>query len=245
MESNYLVDMSFVGTAYHGSQIQNNAVTVQEVFQQGLKHILGTLPDIKCCSRTDAGVHAIHFCISFHSDCGMDCGKMVMALNAYLPDDIRVNSVKLVPEDFHARYSSLGKKYTYLVWNSRVMNPFYNERAFQFVPNIDAVKLNETAQAFLGSHDFSAFCSIKSDVQDKVRTVTEISVKRNDELVSFDISADGFLYNMARIIVGSLLQVARDRLNENDILSYLSGKPRDNKLITVPSYGLYLSEVKY
>lgn len=242
---NYLADISFVGTEYHGSQIQKNAVTVQGVFQDSLKAVLGYLPDIKCCSRTDTGVHARHFTISFCIDMARECSRLVSALNAHLPFDVRVLSVREVPEDFHARYSSKGKVYEYLVWNSRVMDPFLNGRALQFTVPIDEKTLDDTAKVFLGTHDFSSFCSTGTDVEDKVRNVSLADVKRDGDLVTFRFSADGFLYNMARIMTGSLLQTARGKLDKNDILLYLNGKKRDNLLITVPACGLYLTEVLY
>lgn len=242
---NYLADLSFVGTSYHGSQIQQNAVTVQELFQNALVSVLGTLPDIKCCSRTDTGVHARHFYISFMLDAPCDCRKMTAALNAHLPLDIRVLGVKEVPADFHARYSATGKRYEYLVWNGEVMDPFLIDRALHFSFPIDENLLNDTAKVFLGTHDFGSFCSSKSSVDDKTRTVFEASVRRDGDLVRFSFGADGFLYNMVRIMTGSLLQVSRGKLDKNSIVLYLNGKNRDNLLITVPACGLYLTEVIY
>lgn len=242
---NCLADICFMGTGYHGSQIQKNAVTVQSVFQDALRSALGYLPDIKCCSRTDSGVHARHFCISFFVDPPRDCGRMTSAVNAHLPTDIRVLSIKPVDDDFHARYSSRGKVYEYYVWNGKVMDPFWNDRAYHFTVPIDADELDQTAGIFLGQHDFGSFCSSKSDVEDKIRTVTESTVRREGDLVIFRFTADGFLYNMARIMTGSLLQTARGKLNKKDILLYLNGKKRDNLLITVPACGLYLTEVLY
>lgn len=242
---NYLADISFVGTAYHGSQIQKNAVTVQQMFQDALLAVLGFLPDIKCCSRTDTGVHARHFTISFFLERQRDCSRLVSALNAHLPFDIRVLGISSVPPEFHARYSSKGKVYEYLVWNGRVMDPFLTDRALHFTPAIDERKLADTAEVFIGKHDFSSFCSSRSDVEDKTRTVTEAGVTRDGDLVRFRFSADGFLYNMARIMTGSLLQVSRGKLDKSDILLYLNGKPRDSLLITVPACGLYLTEVLY
>ena len=243
--NNYLADLSFVGTSYHGSQIQKNALTVQEVFQNALQAVMGRVPEVKCCSRTDTGVHARHFYISFISDIPCDCGKMTAALNAHLPFDIRVLEIREVPEDFHARYSATGKRYEYLVWNGEVMDPFLIDRAMHFNYPVDEKTLDETAKVFIGTHDFSSFCSSKSSVDDKTRTVFESSVAREGDLIRFRFGADGFLYNMVRIMTGALLQVSRGKLDKNDILLYLNGKKRDNLLITVPACGLYLTEVIY
>ena len=242
---NYLVQLSFVGTAYHGSQIQNNAVTVQSEFQAALQRVLGYLPAIKCCSRTDSGVHAKQFFISFYAAAPLNGEKLVMALNANLPRDIRVHAVKEVPAEFHARYSAAGKRYEYHIVNSRVMDPFLLERAYQFSPHLDEKELAQIAKVFLGRHDFSAFCSGRSDVEDKVRTVTEASVTRDGDTVVFSFAADGFLYNMVRIMTGALLQCARGKLTAEDLEAYLNGRPRDNLLITAPACGLYLTEVFY
>ncbi|MBQ4241047.1 MAG: tRNA pseudouridine(38-40) synthase TruA [Oscillospiraceae bacterium] len=242
---NYLADLSFVGTAYHGSQIQKNAVTVQELFQNALEAVLGKLPDIKCCSRTDTGVHARHFYVSFAADDAYDCRKLTAALNAHLPFDIRVLGTREVPADFHARYSAKGKKYEYLVWNGDVMDPFLIDRAYHFTVPIDEKLLDETAKVFLGTHDFSSFCSSKSSVEDKTRTVSEACVIRQGDLIRFSFAADGFLYNMVRIMTGALLQVSRGKLDKSGILLYLNGKTRDSILITVPACGLYLTEVMY
>ena len=167
------------------------------------------------------------------------------ALNAKLPGDIRVNELTNVAEDFQARYSAKGKTYEYLIWNSKVMNPFLVNRAYQFSWPIDENELNSVSSVFLGSHDFSSFCSVKSSVDEKVRCITDISVTRCGDMVKISISADGFLYNMARIIVGALLQTVRGKLSREDLGLYLNGKARDNLLITAPACGLYLSEVYY
>ena len=206
---NILIKMKYDGSNYHGWQIQSNAVTVQETFQNALQSIIGELPEIKGCSRTDAGVHANMYCLNFHTEHKIPCMRLIYALNSRLPRDIAVFQAFDMPEDFHARYSSKGKVYEYLVWNSRVMDPFLNGRALQFTVPIDEKTLDDTAKVFLGTHDFSAFCSTGTDVEDKVRNVSLADVKRDGDLVTFRFSADGFLYNMARIMTGSLLQTAR------------------------------------
>ena len=241
----YLLTIRFVGTAYHGSQIQSNAVTVQGVFQDALRCVLGSLPDIKMCSRTDSGVHALQFCISFETPNYIREDKLVLALNSYLPADIRALSARRVPQGFHARYWSLGKKYIYRVCNSRIMDPFENGLAAQFIPHIDENKLNEIARAFVGEHDFRAFCSIKTDVESTVRTVSQYSVSRSGDMVEFAVTADGFLYNMARIMAGTLLNCARGKLGAEEIEHSLKTGERTNLLATAPACGLYLAQVFY
>ncbi|MEG0913423.1 MAG: tRNA pseudouridine(38-40) synthase TruA [Oscillospiraceae bacterium] len=237
--------ISFVGTNYHGSQIQQNAVTVQSEFQIALKKTIGSLPDIKCCSRTDSGVHANRYCISFSTECKIPVEKLPIALNTELPPDIRALSVRHVPDDFHARYDCVKKRYVYKVWNSKIMDPFMYGRALQFIRHIDEHKLNETAQIFVGTHDFEAMCSSKCDAESTVRTVYDFSVTRENELVLFSVSADGFLYNMVRIMVGTLLSCARGKLSTEDIKNVLNTKKRINLCMTAPSEGLYLDDVIY
>lgn len=243
--ANYLVTIRFVGTAYHGSQIQKNANTVQAEFQRALQSVLGQLPDIKCCSRTDAGVHANEFCISFMDEGGIAPKRVQAALNNRLPADIRATDCELVADDFHARYSSTGKRYIYYVYNNVVMDPFYVGRAAQFIPVIDEVRLNDIAQVFVGRHDFKAFSSQKSDVEDTLRTVSEFTVVRQGDLVIFSVTADGFLYNMARAMAGTLLNAARGKLDKEAIAQRLLSRQRDNLIATAPAQGLYLDKVLY
>ena len=242
---NYLCTLRFVGTAYHGSQIQANAHTIQAQFQQSLAEVVGESPDVKCCSRTDSGVHANRYCISFHSGCGMDPRSFVIALNTKLPHDIRAIECRIVPEDFHARYDALRKRYLYRVWNERIMDPFLYGRAMQFIPPIDADALHETAQVFVGTHDFAAMCGAKSKVESTVRTVYDFSVSRKGSEVQFTVSADGFLYHMVRIMVGTLLNAARGKLDKGSILKILESGQRVNLCATAPAEGLYLDEVIY
>lgn len=246
-EKNYLVTISFLGSRYHGSQIQKNAVTVQSVFQNALYKTLNTTGlDIKCCSRTDSGVHAKSFCISFSFSGSISAFRFLSRMNHLLPEDIRVISITEVPDSFHARYSSIGKRYEYYIWNREVMSPFWEGRAFHERKPIDYQKMTNAAAVFVGTHDFSSFCSIKSDIEDKVRTVKGISLQEREKgLWVLSISADGFLYNMARIIAGALIQVNRDKLSVDDIEAYLNGRQRDNLLLTLPAHGLYLAEVFY
>ncbi len=245
MTENILLTLSFVGTGYHGTQIQANAHTVQAELQRALKRLLGSLPDIKCCSRLDAGVHAREFTVSFKREGVPADASVVAALNAALPPDIRVLSSRRVPDGFHARYSARGKSYRYLVADSRVLDPFLYGRALRFGGHIDEAELERTAQVFVGAHDFRAFCSSKTDAGDTVRTVSRFSVTRAGDLVRFDVTADGFLYNMVRVMVGTLLNAARGKVGAEDIASALESGVRTNLFATAPAEGLYLVKVIY
>ena len=201
---NLLLTISYRGTDLHGWQIQDNAVTVQEVFQNALYEIIHERPDIKGCSRTDSGVHANMYCVSMKITHPIAEDRLMMAMNRYLPMDVVVTSAREVDDDFHARYSCKGKEYVYKVWNSRVRNPFLNGLALHYRYDIDVEALNREAQAFVGTHDFTSFCTLdKREKGDFTRTVEYFRVERSGDLVTFTVAADGFLYNMVRIMVGT------------------------------------------
>jgi pseudouridylate synthase I len=243
---NLLLTISYDGANYHGWQIQQNAVSVQQVFQEALFRVLGEHPDIKGCSRTDSFVHARQFCISLKTGRGIPCERLVGALNHFLPDDIAVQSCREVPDDFHARYSCTGKEYVYQIWNNPVRDPFLNRRVLHYWYPLDMERLNEAASRFLGAHDFTSFCTLDArDRGDMTRTVTRAELRREGDLVLFTVAADGFLYNMVRIMVGTLLRVAQRKFDPCDVLTIIEAKNRKAAGPTAPPYGLYLNRVFY
>ncbi len=243
---NLLFTLRFDGSRYHGWQIQENALTVQETFQDALYKVTGLREDIKACSRTDTGVHAREFCVSLQTESLIPTGNFRMALNHYLPCDIAVTDVREVPLDFHARYSSKGKEYIYLILNSEVRNPFLTGRVLHYWYPIDEKLLNEAALHYLGKHDFSSFCTLDSrDRGDLTRTVSLSKVERRGELVVFTVAADGFLYNMVRIMTGTLLRVQQGKIVPDDIPGIIEAKDRKRAGPTAPACGLYLNRVFY
>lgn len=243
---NLLITIRYDGSAYHGWQVQNNAITVQEVFQKAVAAILGSCPDIKGCSRTDSGVHANMFCISMKISHPIPCERLVAALNSHLPMSVSVLSVREVPLDFHARYSALGKRYVYKVHNAQVRDPFLFGRALHYRRPLDADKLNEASKAYIGTHDFTSFCTLdKREAGDFRRTVTDFRVWREGDMVYFSVSADGFLYNMVRIMVGTLFHIAEGRADYDAIPDIINAQNRDAAGPTAPACGLYLDEVFY
>lgn len=243
---NLLLTLSYCGKNLHGWQIQENALTVQEVFQDALYQIIGERPDIKGCSRTDSGVHANMYCVSMKIAHPITNDHLMMALNRYLPDDVVVYDVRDVADDFHARYSCKGKEYVYKVWNSRVRNPFLVGLALHYRYPIDAEVLNQEAQAFVGKHDFTSFCTLdKREKGDFTRTVKYFRVERDGDLVTFTVAADGFLYNMVRIMVGTLLAVSQGRLPYNSLGDIINAEDRKAAGPTAPACGLYLNKVFY
>lgn len=242
---NLLLTLRYNGGAYHGWQIQENALTVQEVFQTALYKVLGEKADIKGCSRTDTGVHARRFCVSVKTSSRIACGSLIPALNVNLPGDIAVTECRSVPEDFHARYSAKGKRYVYMIYNAPVRDPFLDGRALHVPVRLDEKLMDEAAKSYLGTHDFSSFCSAGSSVEDTVRTVTLSKVERQGDMVLFTVAADGFLYNMVRIMTGTLIACAKGKIRPEDIGGIIEARDRSAAGATAPAHGLYLDDIFY
>ncbi len=243
---NLLLTISYVGTGYHGWQVQENALTVQEVFQKALRSVTGRSEEIKSCSRTDTGVHAREFCISLKTESEIPPERLQAALNHYLPQDIAVNSCKAVSLDFHARYSCKGKQYAYEIWNHPVREPFLAGRALHYWYPLDEALLDRAAKYYLGRHDFSSFCTLdRREKGDLHRTVTQAEVERRGNLVVFTVAADGFLYNMVRIMAGTLLRVQQGKIRPEEIPGIIEARDRKAAGPTAPACGLYLNRVFY
>lgn len=243
---NLLLTISYDGKAFHGWQIQKNALAVQEVFQNALYEIIGGYADIKGCSRTDSGVHANMYCISLKTEHPIPAERLKAALNRHLPMEVAVNDCREVDEDFHARYSCKSKQYIYKIWNSEVRNPFMNGYALHYRYKIDEEMLHCAAQAYVGKHDFTSFCTLdKREKGDFVRNVKMFSVERNGDLVTMTVEADGFLYNMVRIMVGTLLRVQQGKIPKDGIKGIIEKKDRKFAGPTAPACGLYLNRVNY
>lgn len=243
---NYLLTISYDGSRYHGWQVQENALAVQAVFQKALLAVTGKQEDIKACSRTDTGVHAREFCVSVKTESKIPPQRLPAALNRSLPPDIAVKACRPVPMEFHARYSCKGKEYTYEIWNHPVRDPFLESRALHYWYPIDEGLLDRAAKGYLGKHDFSSFCTLDRREQgDLTRTVTEAKVERRGDLVVFTVAADGFLYNMVRIMVGTLLRIQQGKFSPEDIPKIIEAKDRAAAGPTAPACGLYLNRVFY
>lgn len=243
---NLLVTISYDGRQFHGWQIQQNAVTVQEVFQNALQKIIGNDFDVKGCSRTDSGVHANMYCISVKTSHPILPQRLKAALNRWLPKSVAVLECIEKELDFHARYSCKSKEYIYKIWNSEVRNPFIDGYALHYRYPIDEKLLHTASQAFVGTHDFTSFCTLDSrEKGDMTRTVKSFSVTRDKELVTMLVEADGFLYNMVRIMVGTLLRVQQGKINPDEIPAIIEKKDRKFAGPTAQPCGLYLNKVNY
>ncbi len=240
-----LLTLRYDGTAYHGWQVQPNAVTVQQTLQDAVEAVTGVRAGITGCSRTDAGVHADMFCCTFDTQSGLTGDKLASALNFHLPPDIAVYAARPVADTFHPRYSALGKRYVYRIWNGTQRHPVYARYALHRTRRIDERLLDRAAADFVGRHDLSAFCAAGSDVADTVRTVRAAAVRREGDLVTFTVEADGFLYNTVRIMVGTLLEIADGRMAPDAIGGIFASGDRACAGPTAPAKGLCLARVFY
>ena len=247
MKEQILLTLCYDGMAFAGYQVQKNARTVQSAVQDAIEALYGERYDVVGCSRTDAGVHARDYKLTFRPEKkdSLTPEKLISALNAHLPQDIAVTGAQRVPDGFHVRHDVFEKEYEYIVKNTAVRDPFSRGHAYHYPHRMDAVLLNEAAAAFLGKHDFAAFMATGSKITDSVRTVRSVSVHREGDCVVFRIAADGFLYNMVRIFVGTLLDVARGKIQKEDISDIIASGDRARAGATVPPDGLYLNRVRF
>ena len=248
-----VIKLSYLGTRFHGSQIQPNQRTVTGVLKEVLREVYGADCTVCGCSRTDAGVHAkeyymmADFTASDAVPLPVPLSRAPMVLNNFLPEDVSVLDVFYPAEGFHPRFSAVAKEYRYLIRNSRVKDPFLYRRALLYKRPLDEKLLDAAAADFLGTHDFTAFMAQGSDVSTTQRTVHYARVTREgdgDDVV-FTVCADGFLYNMVRIMTGTLLYIAEGKIPADGIPHIIASKDRARAGVNVPPHGLYLSRVDY
>ena len=249
-----LLKISYLGTQYCGYQVQTNGATVQQKMNQATEAVFGFPCDVVGCSRTDSGVHANEFCLTVAKkgedglDFSIPLDKIATALNCRLPADISVIDARLVPDGFHARYDVKYKEYVYRIWNGKSKNPFLADRAFFPSLPISAERIeamNAAANLFVGTHDFASYMATGSKIKDTVRTVLYADVTEEGNIVTFRVAADGFLYNMVRIMAGTLLDVARGSILPTDITEITESRDRRRAGATAPAHGLYLNRVSY
>lgn len=245
----YFAKIKYLGTHFHGFQVQPNKRTVQGTLCDALKEALGHPAKVTGCSRTDAGVHANEFCLTIDSDgATVPADKLPVAIARFLPTDLSLFWAKKCDSTFHPRYDVKEKEYVYRIINQKVYDPFEYGRAW-FLPreinDASIAKMNEAAQYILGERDFSAFMAEGSDVEDTIRNVTHLSIQKTGDLIEITIRANGFLYNMVRIIVGTLVDLAYGRFVPQDVERIISSKDRKTAGMTAPADGLYLNKVFY
>ena len=245
----YFAKINYLGTAFHGFQVQPDLRTVQGELCSALENTFSAPVKVTGCSRTDAGVHANEFCVKIECDAAtVPAEKLPIAVSRFLPTDISLYYAEECSEKFHPRYDVVSKEYLYKIVNRRIFDPFYYGRAW-FVPRkIDENHIEimrSAAEYIVGKKDFSAFMSEGSDVEDTIREIFYLDIQKTDDVLEIRVCADGFLYNMVRIIVGTLIETAFGRFSPDDIKNIIESKDRTRAGMTAPPEGLYLNKVKY
>lgn len=239
-------ELMYDGSRFSGYQSQPKDRTVQQELERALWRIhKKTSIKTHASGRTDAGVHAMGQVVHFDTPIMMPAERWARALNGELPNDISVKQTEEVPDTFHARYSVSGKEYRYCLYRTLYRDPFRRVHAHHYPYALDIERMKEAAAHLIGEHDFTSFCSTKSDKENKVRTVTNISFLEQGDDVEIHFAGSGFLYNMVRIMVGTLLKVGSGRLEPGDVAAILKAKDRNRAAQTAPAEGLYLWRVYY
>lgn len=237
--------LEYRGTRYAGWQKQNNAVTIQGKLEEAIEKITGERPKIYSSSRTDAGVHALGLCVSFKTSTKVLMEKLPLALNSVLPHDIAVVSAAEADMDFHARFSAKGKKYIYKIHSRAARSPIHRGFAWHVPRRLDFEAMQEASAHFVGKHDFSAFKSTGGSENTSIRTIHSAELIKSGDILELHISGDGFLYNMVRIIAGTLVYVGLGKIEPQEIPGIISSGDRTRAGKTAPPEGLFLSEVYY
>lgn len=239
--------MSYNGARYHGYQIQNNAESIQQTVENAIKTLIGEAITINGCSRTDTGVHAKAFVFNFKTENNIPCSGFIKGMNALLPTDIAILSCEEVDDSFHARFDSKGKEYLYRINGAEVRDVFAENLAMHYPYKLDYEKMRSAAKLLCGTHDFAAFCKAeaKEHLATTVRTVYSVDIIENNGYTEIYVSGDGFLHNMVRIIVGTLIYISEGKRTEQDIKNALETGDRELAGKTVAPCGLYLNKVFY
>jgi len=237
--------IEYDGTHYAGWQIQPNANTIQAEIETALFRVTGEKIRIHGAGRTDAGVHALAQTAHFDTHSRVPETGFAPALNTHLPPDIRIKVSEGVADSFHARFSAKGKTYSYCIHNSNVAPAIFRHTTCSIKKPLDIAAMQDGARFFVGEHDFTAFCALGTTVEDKVRKIQSIQVTADAPLITITVQGNGFLYNMVRIMVGTLVDVGRGKLKPSDIKAILQSKDRQNASATLPPQGLVLKEVAY
>ena len=242
---NIKLTLQYDGTAYHGWQMQTNAPTVQETLSGAIERITGVRPQLVGSSRTDAGVHAKRFVCNFKTDASIPSERIPTALNTYLPKDIVCLIAEDEKPDFDARFSAKKKRYTYYILNSKQPDAFFCDYSWHFPYELDISKMKKAAEAFLGTHDFVGFAASGFTVKTTVREIYSLDIDKEGDIIKITITGDGFLYNMVRIMAGTLAFVGCGKIAAEDMADIIASKDRNRAGITAPPQGLFLTEVYY
>lgn len=235
--------VAYDGTNYHGWQIQNNGITIESELNKCLTELFGEPIEVIGASRTDAGVHALGNIAVFDTDTPMPAEKISYALNQRLPEDIRIQRSEEVPADWHPRHCESRKTYEYRIYCSEFPMPVKRLYSYFTYWSLDVKKMQEAASYLEGEHDFKSFCQTGAQVESTVRTIYSVEVEEQGTEIVIRVCGNGFLYNMVRIIAGTLMEVGRGKLKPEDMISILETRDRAAAGATAPAHGLTL--VKY
>lgn len=243
---NYKLTIQYDGSRYKGWQrLGQGEDTIQKKIEQVISKMIGYPVEINGCSRTDAGVHALAQVANFKAEEKLEEGQVMKYLNHYLPQDISITQVIAVADSFHARYNGKEKTYLYKIWNKEYSNPFMRKYCMQIIDNLDIQAMKAAAQHFIGAHDFTAFSNAKSKKKSMVRELYEIDIQEENGFINIRLRGDGFLYNMARWIVGTLIDVGLGKIDAAKIPEMIEAKDRSSTGNLADARGLYLEKITY
>lgn len=237
--------VAYDGTGYCGWQVQPNGITIEGVLNKALTELLGEDIKVTGASRTDSGVHSLGNVAVFDTDTRIPPEKIYLALNQRLPEDVVVQESCQVADDFHPRHCNSTKTYEYRILNRKIPMPTRRLDTYFFYRDLDLERMKEGASYIEGTHDFKSFCSANSPVEDTVRTVYSVEVNKEEDLISIRVKGSGFLYNMVRIIAGTLIQVGLGDIAPEDIPGILEAKDRSAAGPTAPAHGLTMIGIEY
>lgn len=237
--------IAYDGTNYCGWQVQPNGITIEEVINKALRKLTGEEITVIGASRTDSGVHAMGNVAVFDTDTTIPAEKIAVALNQRLPEDIVIVKSEEVHPDFHPRYCDCSKTYEYHIINTRIPNPTKRLTNYFVSYILDIDKMRKAASYLVGEHDFVSFCNVRTDVDSTVRCITELEILKCGEEITIRITGNGFLYNMVRIIVGTLIRVGRGFYEPEKVKEILEAKDRKAAGVTAPAHGLMLIRIEY
>ncbi len=241
---NIKLTLGYDGSRYHGFQIQQNALTVQEVLEKAIAVVFCEQIRVNMAGRTDTGVHATGQVVNFHSSNNIPANRIPYALNAVLPKDVVAYHAEIVPDSFHARCSSVGKQYTYRIDNNEHPQVLGRNYSFHVKDPLDVGVIAAAAAQLVGRHDFASFRASGSSVRSTIRTLHRLDVEEADGFITITAEANGFLYNMVRIITGTLIEIGKGKRQDN-MAAILEAKDRRAAGWTVPPHGLVLRHVYY
>jgi len=242
----YFIKLAYNGTAYHGWQVQNNATTVQEVIEDGMRRIFEKRIPLVGAGRTDAGVHAREFYAHFDYDFAMkerELQKKTYKLNSFLPKDISISSIFRVQDDMHTRFDAISRTYEYIICTRK--DPFINDFAWFVVPDLDVDLMNEGSKMLMEYDDFTSFAKLHSQSKTNHCNVMEAKWEVRNHMLVFNIKADRFLRNMVRAIVGTLVELGQAKIDLDELRRIIEAKDRSEAGYSVPAQGLYLKKIEY